>query len=442
LERKSSVKFIDLFSGLGGFHVALTRLGHQCVFASDIDKELQNLYYNNFGIEVLGDITKISPQDIPVHDILCAGFPCQPFSKAGRQKGIDDYRGQLIDNIIDILRVHQPRFLILENVRNLEVHNEGQTWEYIKNNLEALGYTIDKKIISPHQIGVPQHRERIFIVGALNGLEHFTWFPINEKPTSVKDVILGTDSFSDEFNIESEKIEVLEIWQEFLDRLPQGVQPYSPMWSMEFGATYPYEDIDIHKLKIRELVQYKGCFGDPIEGRTKKEIFSCLPNYIKTQKGVFPKWKQNFIRNNREFYKKYKRSIDPVLPKIKALPVESWQKFEWNCNGLEKNIWNYLVQFRGSGVRIKKTDYFPSLVTVRTQMPIIAWERRYMLPQEGALVQSLPLNLELPKNTTSCFRALGNSVNTEIIYAIAERLIILEEDLLHEANLLNDMLVV
>ena len=105
--------------------------------------------------------------------ILCAGFPCQPFSKAGLQKGIDDYRGQMIDYIVEILRVHKTPYFILENVRNLERHNNGESWAYIQEVLIKLGYSIDKKVISPHQIGIAQHRERIFIVGSLNGLDHF-----------------------------------------------------------------------------------------------------------------------------------------------------------------------------------------------------------------------------------------------------------------------------
>lgn len=419
------MRFIDLFSGLGGFHVALTHLGHECVFASEINPLLSSLYKENFGITPAGDITRINPEDIPEHDILCAGFPCQPFSKAGLQKGITDYRGQLIDNIVDILSVHQTPFFILENVRNLEGHNNGETWEYIKESLENIGYSVDKRIISPHQIGIPQHRERIFIIGSLNGLEHFQWFNIEPNlPTNIHDVIESIDDYPDEFKIENEKLAVLNIWQKFLDILPSNVEPYSPLWTMEFGATYPYEDVDIHKLSLIELKKFKGKFGEPLIGNTKEEIFSKLPNYVKTQKGKFPKWKQNFIKRNRLFYQEHFDVINEILPDIIKLNVESWQKFEWNCKGEEKNIWRYLIQFRGSGVRVKKTDYFPSLVTVRTQMPIIGWKKRYVLPVEGARIQSLPNNLILPEEASSCFKALGNSVNTEIIRLIAERLII------------------
>ena len=416
------MRFIDLFAGLGGFHIALSKLGHQCVFASEIVAELKELYQQNFGIEVSGDITKIPLEDIPNHDILCAGFPCQPFSKAGRQKGMEEERGKLIDRVIEILEYHKPKYFILENVRNLEKHNNGQTWEYIKNALENLNYSVEKKIISPHHIGIPQHRERIFIVGCKTGLSHFKWFDPKDIATDTRSII--DDNTNDiSLAIEQEKIIVLDIWQKFFDVLPQKTRPYSPLWSMEFGATYPYENTDYTSVKAEDLWSFKGSFGIPLMGLSKDEIMERLPNYVKTQKGIFPKWKQNFLKNNREFYQKNKESIDLVLPEIINLHVESWQKFEWNCLDLEKNIWNYIIQFRGSGIRIKRTDFFPSLVTVRTQMPIIGWKKRYISRREGARTQSIPDSIILPATLPAAFKALGNSVNTEIVYAIAKELI-------------------
>lgn len=417
------MRFIDLFAGLGGFHIALKKLGHECVFASEIVPELKTLYYDNFGIKVDGDITKIAVEDIPEHDILCAGFPCQPFSKAGRQKGMKEERGQLINRVIDILAYHHPQYFILENVRNLEKHDNGNTWQYIKDELEKLEYTVDKRIISPHHIGIPQHRERIFIVGCRNGLAHFNWIPQRPIMTDATSIIdSGVNDIS--LRIEPDKINVLNVWQSFLDVLPQNIRPYSPLWSMEFGATYPVEDIDYTIIPAEELWQYKGCFGKSLYGLSKDEILTKLPNYIKSQKGKLPKWKQNFIKQNRSFYEQNKDAIDEVLPGIISLQVESWQKFEWNCLDLERNLWKYIIQFRGSGVRVKRTDFFPSLVTVRTQMPIIGWETRYISRREGARTQSIPDNILLPESLPAAFKALGNSINTNIVYEIANNLII------------------
>src|SRR5215210_1820729 len=141
------MKFIDLFAGLGGFHVALRRLGHTCVFASEIDATLSQIYTKNFQLRPHGDIRKISPDDIPAHDILCAGFPCQPFSKAGEQEGLDCPKwGNLINVVTRIIRSHRPKYVILENVSNLARHDGGRTWNNrIRRRLIDAGYSVDAK---------------------------------------------------------------------------------------------------------------------------------------------------------------------------------------------------------------------------------------------------------------------------------------------------------
>ena len=123
------MKLIDLFAGLGGFHIALNRLGHECVFASELDEGLADLYERNFDLRPLGDIKKIDPASIPKHDILCAGSPCQPFSKAGQQEGLDHPKwGDLFEYVVKIIKYHKPKYILLENVPNLKVHNDGETW--------------------------------------------------------------------------------------------------------------------------------------------------------------------------------------------------------------------------------------------------------------------------------------------------------------------------
>lgn len=139
------LRFIDLFAGLGGFHLALTRLGHRGVFASEINPGLQDLYERNFGLRPAGDIRLTPVEDIPPHDIICAGFPCQPFSKAGAQEGFDHPRwGDLFDQVLRIANYHSPKYVLLENVRNLHKHDEGRTWETIKAKLRASGYDVQQ----------------------------------------------------------------------------------------------------------------------------------------------------------------------------------------------------------------------------------------------------------------------------------------------------------
>lgn len=421
--KKSKVKFIDLFAGIGGFHLALENLQMECVFASEKKEGLANLYYDNFGIMPNRDITKIDIQQIPEHDVLCAGFPCQPFSKAGSQKGLNDERnGSLFDKIVEILDYHKPSFFILENVRNLESHDSGKTWKYIKEKLEnELNYSIDKQIFSPHHFGIPQHRERFFIVGAKDGLEHFKWPKRSAKQTSIFNYL--DESPSNAIKLEQEKVYVLELWQEFIDSLPNEVKlPSWPIWAMEFGATYPFEDKTPFSSSTRKLGQTKGRFGVDLIGMSREEKFNNLPNYAKTEQEEFPTWKKHYIRSNRAFYEKYKDYIGPVVERIKDLGIPSWQKFEWNVQGGVRDISKYIIQFRGSGVRLKRTDFFPSLVTVSTQIPILGWEKRYITPREGARIQCMN-GIELPKNIGTCFGALGNAVNVKIVQLIAERLV-------------------
>lgn len=429
------MRFIDLFAGLGGFHIALENLGHECVFASEKKENLAQLYEENFNIPVNRDITQVDISEIPQFDILCAGFPCQPFSKAGDQLGLEDKKnGNLFDKLVEIIDYHEPEYFILENVRNLKSHDNFNTWKYIKNKLKnKLKYFIDDQILSPHNYGIPQHRERIFIIGSKNGLKHFNWPAPLESTESILEFLDANPENATK--LEDEKILVVELWQEFINKIPkEDSLPSFPIWSMEFGATYPFEDEIPYRSSSNALGRCKGKFGIPLKGMTRKEKFENLPNYVKKNQlnkvtkepEPFPTWKKHYIRSNRAFYKKYKKELAPIVEKIKELGVSSWQKFEWNVQGGERDLSNYIIQFRGSGIRVKKTDFFPSLVTVSTQIPIIGWENRYITPSEGARIQSLS-GIELPENIGSCFAALGNAVNANIVELIASNLIINDE---------------
>lgn len=418
------MKFIDLFAGLGGFHVGLRKLGHECVFASEIKESLANLYEANFGIKPLRDIRKIKTSDIPSHDILCAGFPCQPFSKAGKQKGLkDEENGDLFLEIVKILKYHQPTYFILENVHHLANHNNEETYNYMFSILQDhLEYDVKKEILSPHDFNIPQHRQRLFIVGSKIGLQNFKW-PNKEKLTT--NAIDYLDKNPNTFiRLEDEKKKSLDIWQELLDRIPKEDKlPSFPLWAMEFGATYPFEKATPFVTSNMALGKSKGIFGRPLKGMNREEKFLNLPNYARTQENIFPTWKRSFIRSNREFYTKYKNRISPVIKKIEQLGVPSWQKFEWNIQGGERKIRNHLIQFRGSGIRLKRTDYFPSLVCVSTQIPIVGWDERYITKWEGAKLQGLESLTNLPENQGACFDALGNAVNANLVSLIATELV-------------------
>ncbi len=172
-------KFIDLFAGIGGFHLALESMGAKCVFASEWDKFASETYEQNFHLKPFGDITKIKEQEIPNHDILCGGFPCQAFSISGKQKGFEDTRGTLFFDIARIVDYHKPKVLFLENVKNLAKHDEGKTLKTIINSLKELGYSIFTKVFNSSNFGLPQNRERVYIIAFHNSLnsEYFK-FPI------------------------------------------------------------------------------------------------------------------------------------------------------------------------------------------------------------------------------------------------------------------------
>lgn len=160
-----SFKFIDLFCGLGGFRIAFEKVGGECVFSSDIDKPVQKTYAINFGETPHGDITKIESKDIPNHDILCAGFPCQPFSTAGRRLGFDDTRGTLFFEVARILKDKKPTGFILENVKGLTNHDGGHTLEVILNIIDEIGYDCKFEVLNAKNYNVPQNRERWYCVG-------------------------------------------------------------------------------------------------------------------------------------------------------------------------------------------------------------------------------------------------------------------------------------
>jgi DNA (cytosine-5)-methyltransferase 1 len=158
------MKFIDLFAGIGGFHLALSSFKMDCVFTSEWDKAAQNVYKDNFNIDINGDITKINESDIPKHDIICGGFPCQAFSISGKQKGFEDSRGTLFFDIARIADYHKPKLLLLENVFNFEKHDNGKTLKTVIEVLSNIGYNTFYKVINASHYGVPQIRKRIYFV--------------------------------------------------------------------------------------------------------------------------------------------------------------------------------------------------------------------------------------------------------------------------------------
>ena len=297
-----SIKFIDLFAGIGGFHQALKQLGHQCVFACEIDEQLNMLYEENFGRKPNLDIRDVNIANIPEHDILCAGFPCQPFSKAtptDRRTGFGyPKEGNLFDYVIEILKAKKPHYFILENVPNLKKHDSGRTWKKVLENLKQDDeYRVNHGCFSPHQFGIPQIRRRLFIVGNRFGPARLPELPPYVEP-DIKTILDRNPPNAQKL---SERVrQCLQIWQKFIKGFPKNVSlPSFPIWSMEFGADYPYEETTPYALGVDELRKYKGNHGIPLVGLSEDQVMLHLPSYARRTQEQFPNWKIRYIRQNR-----------------------------------------------------------------------------------------------------------------------------------------------
>lgn len=189
------VKYIDLFAGIGGFHTAMKSFGAECVFSSEWDKHAQKTYFENYGIIPEGDITKIEPEKIPEHDIICAGFPCQAFSISGKQRGFEDTRGTLFFDVARIANYHQPKLLFMENVRNFEKHDNGNTLKTVRQTLDEIGYNLWHKVLNASHFGLPQNRERIYMIAVRKDikLEEFKFPEPTFEPTILRDIILPNE---------------------------------------------------------------------------------------------------------------------------------------------------------------------------------------------------------------------------------------------------------
>ena len=189
----AKIKYIDLFCGVGGFRYALDSIGTRCVFSSDIDPDARLSYARNWGEEPAGDITQIEVQAIPEHDVLCGGFPCQPFSISGNQGGFEDARGTLLHEILRIARHHQPRVLFLENVKNFLGHAEGKTLATTLSLLNRAGYEVHYSLLNASHYGVAQKRERVYFVAFRKdlGITEFHFPEPTNVDCAVEDILLS-----------------------------------------------------------------------------------------------------------------------------------------------------------------------------------------------------------------------------------------------------------
>jgi len=406
-----SFTFIDLFAGIGGFHGALHALGGEAVYASEIDPAAIKIYENNWKLNAESDITEVANDKVMIvqkHDILTGGFPCQPFSKSGKQLGMDETRGTLFWNIAKIIEVQKPAVVLLENVRNLAGPKHiNTTWVTIIRTLRSLGYRVSSTplVVSPHKIhpsfgGTPQVRERIFIGATYVGVGTEA---ANTEPAQLdlSPVMHGWDpqkwdlkkhlplekagtASNKHMSLSPTEETWVDAWNDFVlqCRAKDIALPGFPMWS----------DFWRPKSKIR------------------------IPSDT-------PSWKRNFLDKNIEFYAQNEKILSEWLEKwdVASFPP-SRRKFEWQAQD-SKTLWECIMHLRPSGIRAKKATYVPALVAI-TQTSIYGPQRRKLSVRECARLQGLPDWFDFTGQPESAsYKQLGNGVNLPVVYHVLRALV-------------------
>ena len=407
-------KFVDLFAGMGGFHQAMRYLGGKCILASELDEECRAIYHINFkNTPEAGDIRECEPP-VESYSVLCAGFPCQPFSKAGLQRGFNDKgRGDLFYQVMRFVEA-QPdlKFIILENVRNLA--DKKENWNIIVSSIKNAGFIVteDPLILSPTDFGIPQYRERVFILAIRADIADKSKLPEGKitieclniqsrfrkcKSEQAFSILNKYDSAELEpYRVNDEIVEVIEAWEEFRKNTFI-CKLGAPVWIQAFGV-----------------------------GIDSDSNFKVMTGYHH-----MPCWKQKFYDKNRRLYNNYRDFIDQWIERYHMLDrIKLYQKFEWNCGDDDRSIRDTIIQVRQSGIRCKRPDYFPSLVAI-TNTPIV-WDKnvgfyRYITPREAAKLQSFHGRYKLEGDDKTLYRQLGNSVNVRILKILGRGLFNLEK---------------
>ncbi len=392
-------------------------MGGKCVYACEIDKAAAAVYQRNWGINALADITKDANDEtmrVPPHDVLAAGFPCQPFSKSGAQRGMEETRGTLYWNILKIIQARKPKIVILENVRNLAGPRHLHEWQIIIETLRAEGYCVSETptIFSPHLLppdrgGRPQVRERVFITATYSGHSNCSLNPdppVSNRPVAgwnpttwdlESDLPLDDDHVVEGCNLSKSERLWIDAWNDFVEL----------MWDEREGRRLPgfplWAD---HWVKTSEL---------------------------KIPAGT-PSWKVDFLRKNAEFYTAHKRAIDKWTKKWNIYSEEfpaSRRKLEWQAQDTS-NLWSTIMHFRPSGIRAKAPSYVPALVAI-TQTTIVGARERRLSPREAARLQNLPEWFDFgDQRPAITYKQLGNGVSVSAVWHVLRSHAARDEELL------------
>ena len=377
------LKFIDLFCGIGGFHQALKDLGHKCILACDIDKACREVYKKNYGIEPVNNVKDIDPEKLEDFDIICAGFPCQAFSNGGKKLCFEDSRGLLFDEIIRIAKVKKPRFMFLENVKHILKVNNGEVIKYIKQKIDETGYQLQLFQLSPHEYGIPQQRERIYFVCIRKDIykENFSLIHEKKKPNFMN--FLDTcDKIDKKYFIDGDVLNCLESWDKIIKKFKKG-EKISPT------------------IMINDYYKF----------------------YSKNEFNQFATWRKDYMTKNLTLINKYQKEFDEFYAENNEILTKRniYGQLDWQCGIIKENdsIFNYFIQVRQSGIRVKKAEYFPTLVAI-SQIPIYGKEKRYITPRECARLQGFPENFIIDSNDKNAYKQFGNSVCVENVKNVIE----------------------
>lgn len=355
----------------------------ECVFACDIDKECRKIYHQNYGLLPAEDITKVDEKMLPDFDVICAGFPCQSFSQAGKKLSLEDKRGLLFEHILRIAKEKRPRFMFLENVKHIKKIDDGKVFEHILKRIKETGYNVQVEEMSPHQLGIPQHRERvIFICTATNLIELISEIPFilpsitETTDEQIQKILLPWTEEREKYLIPKEVVSVLEAWNEMIQVFEVGENMSPTILCNEF-LTDPTDSISLVT------------------------------------------WKKEYITKNKRIYQKYEPLWQEWLEKHQQLlnKKEIYAKLEWQAGKKRENdsIWDHFIQLRQSGIRVKKGDFFPALVAI-VQVPIYAKEKRYICPRECARLQSFPDTFIMHEKDKIAYKQFGNAVNVDVLH--------------------------
>jgi DNA (cytosine-5)-methyltransferase 1 len=415
--------YVDLFAGIGGFAAALHALGAENHLASEFDPAAASVYQANWGRHAFSDVTVIAPDvrsesnpGIGDHDILTAGFPCQPFSKSGSQLGVlDASRGTLFHNILNAIQTGKPAMVVLENVRNLAGPRHAKDLRIIIESLRELGYRVSDEhtFVSPHRIhpdlgGRPQSRERLFIVATkvpsglstsleAEKLDVYGNLPIDWKPDEwrASEFLDKSPKASESSAITKSESVVLACWNDFVQRLRANSirVPAFPIWT-----------------------EYWGLSPQPSE---------------------FPAWKWSLVEKNLNFYAENRVLLDSWASTWSFFSSSDFspskRKFEWQAGDMAK-VLDGIIQFRPSGVRVKKPTYLPALVAI-TQTPIIGPLNRRLTVKDAATLQGLPDTFSFGRQVESkSFKQLGNGVNVGVAWWVIRTAILRDMDLLSKTE--------